>query len=308
MSQFEDATTYFGSFRDSRLEEYQGAMGEYRVGKNTGYGPFPGSSEVVQTLRDIFHNLEETFDDLRVPERFVTQAALLQAWRNFRDYLETKGERFRELRPEIIADAQRSVIGDPAHFSDEDFLPEPYLYIDRVRQDVLDAVNETLALAEPPPAPGGDPPDVRLTRLLERFHRIALQLRRRHDDRATLTIGDEYDVQDLLHALLKSEFEDVRVEDYAPQYAGGASRIDFVLPLERMAIEVKKTRATLKDKQVGEELIIDIARYRSDTRIATLHCFVYDPDGHIQNPAGLKRDLEALSTAPLVRVTIVPQH
>ena len=62
-----------------------------------------------------------------------------------------------------------------------------------------------------------------------RFHLVARQLRFRHDNRATLDIQDEYDVQDLLHALLLLHFVDVRPEEYTPSYAGKASRMDFLL-------------------------------------------------------------------------------
>ena len=41
---------------------------------------------------------------------------------------------------------------------------------------------------------------------------------------------DEYDVQDLFHALLTIYFEDIRKEEWSPSYAGGASRMDFLLP------------------------------------------------------------------------------
>jgi hypothetical protein len=51
-------------------------------------------------------------------------------------------------------------------------------------------------------------------------HLVARQLRKRHRDRATLIIADEYDVQDLLHALLRLEFDDVRPEENTPSYAG----------------------------------------------------------------------------------------
>jgi glucan phosphorylase len=64
---------------------------------------------------------------------------------------------------------------------------------------------------------------------LKRFHLVARQLRERHNERSTLQIEDEYDVQDLLHALLKINFEDVRAEEVCPSYAGGSSRVDFLL-------------------------------------------------------------------------------
>lgn len=146
-----------------------------------------------------------------------------------------------------------------------------------------------------------------LTLIFNRFNIVANQLKRRHGNRETIKISDEYDVQDLLLALLKLHFTDVRAEDYVPSYAGGASRIDFLLKEEGIAIEVKMTRDTLKDKEIGEQLLIDIARYKEHPDCKTLYCFVYDPDYRIYNPAGLERDLNKKSTPELqVKVFIRP--
>lgn len=95
-----------------------------------------------------------------------------------------------------------------------------------------------------------------LTGLLRRFHRVVRQLRDRHDNRATLPIQDEYDVQDLLHAILRGLSDDVRAEEYTPSYAGGASRVDFLLKDEHAAVEVKVASARLRDKQVGDSSLI----------------------------------------------------
>ncbi len=73
-------------------------------------------------------------------------------------------------------------------------------------------------------------------------------MRCRYENRETLKIEDEYDVQDLLHALLLLYFDDVRAEDYA----GKSSRMDFLLKNERVVIEVKKTRLGLADKELGD--------------------------------------------------------
>jgi hypothetical protein len=63
--------------------------------------------------------------------------------------------------------------------------------------------------------------------IINRFHQVVRQLQARHSNRNTLEIGDEYDVQDLFHALLKLYFDDIRPEEYTPSYAGSASRVDF---------------------------------------------------------------------------------
>jgi hypothetical protein len=71
-------------------------------------------------------------------------------------------------------------------------------------------------------------PHILLETLCNKFHLIARQLRKRHDNRQTLIIGDEYDVQDLFHGLLRIFFDDIRPEEYTPSYAGKSSRMDFL--------------------------------------------------------------------------------
>jgi hypothetical protein len=127
--------------------------------------------------------------------------------------------------------------------------------------------------------------------LCSRFHIVARQLRRRHENRQTLDISDEYDVQDLLHGLLRIFFDDVRAEEYTPSYASKATRMDFLLKKEEIVVEVKMTRKGLSDREVADQLILDIERYRSHPNCKTLVCFVYDPEGRIANPGGLKADL-----------------
>lgn len=144
-------------------------------------------------------------------------------------------------------------------------------------------------------------------RICTRFHLVAKQLKSRHADRESLHINDEYDTQDLLHALLHIYFDDIRPEEWTPSYAGGGSRVDFLLKDEKIIIEVKKTRPTLKAKDVGAELIVDSQRYRAHPDCKKLLCFVYDPEGWISNPRGLENDLNRKEEDFEIKVLIVPK-
>lgn len=144
-------------------------------------------------------------------------------------------------------------------------------------------------------------------KICSRFHLVAKQMRTRHADRGTLYVNDEYDVQDLLHSLLHIYFEDIRPEEWTPSYAGSSSRVDFLLKDEKIVIEVKKTRQTLKAKDVGEELIVDSQRYRAHPDCKKLLCFVYDPEGWISNPRGLENDLNKKEEDFEIKVLIVPK-
>lgn len=139
----------------------------------------------------------------------------------------------------------------------------------------------------------------RIERVFSRFHAVAKQIERRYDGRPTLRIDDEYDVQDLLHALLTVDFEDIRREDHVPIVAGGASRVDFVLKFSGFAIEAKNAGPSLLDRKLGEQMLVDVGRYSGRSDYHTLVFFIYDPAHDVANPAGLKADVEARSTPSL---------
>ncbi|MEN6517386.1 MAG: hypothetical protein ABFC38_04250 [Methanospirillum sp.] len=144
-----------------------------------------------------------------------------------------------------------------------------------------------------------------VSRLCDRFHLIANQLQNRHDNRDTLIINDEYDVQDLLHALLSIHFDDIRPEEQTPSFAGGSSRMDFLLKREQIVIETKKTRIGLDAKKLRDELLLDIDCYRVHPNCRILICFVYDPESKIRNPRGIEEDLASCSTENLQVILII---
>lgn len=146
-----------------------------------------------------------------------------------------------------------------------------------------------------------------LDRIFNKFHKIARQLKRRYNDRTSLEITDEYDVQDLLHALLLLFFNDVRTEEWIPSYAGGSARADFLLKEYQTIIEVKKTRQSMNERQLGDELIVDCQKYQAHPDCKTIYCFVYDPDGYISNPIAVKNDLEKAHKG-FVKVFIRPDN
>ncbi len=146
-----------------------------------------------------------------------------------------------------------------------------------------------------------------VTKLLRRFPLVTRQLKKRHSRRTTLEISDEYDVQDLIHGLLWIEFDDIRAEEVTPSYAGGSSRVDFLIKSGKIVIEVKKTRDGLKDKDLGAQLIIDIKRYQTHPDCKYLVCFVYDPDHRVSNPKGIENDLSKKHDDLQVIVIIEPE-
>lgn len=144
--------------------------------------------------------------------------------------------------------------------------------------------------------------------ITSKFHAVVMQLRQRYNGRPTLDVGDEYDVQDLFHSLLKLYFNDIRKEEWVPSYAGSASRSDFLLPEISAVIEIKRSRQSMSTKDLGEQLIVDITKYKRHPQCSRLICFVYDPEGQVNNPRGLENDLSNFDNGIDVRTIIVPKH
>jgi hypothetical protein len=134
--------------------------------------------------------------------------------------------------------------------------------------------------------------------------RMVASLRERDRSRTPFLVADEYDVQDLLAAVLRDLFEDVRPEDPSPSRAGASTRIDFVLKREQIVVEAKMTRDGLDERKVADQLIDDIERYRSHPDCRTLVAIVFDPERRIANPGGLEDDLRKDSPEFRVRVVV----
>ncbi|HEU5415005.1 MAG TPA: hypothetical protein VFW31_14650 [Candidatus Angelobacter sp.] len=147
----------------------------------------------------------------------------------------------------------------------------------------------------------------RLLQLAESFDRVAVRLKTRRSGREPLLIKDEYDVQYVMGALLETQFEDVRSEDWIANYAGGATRVDFCLKQESTFVETKMMRDGLTDHKLGGELIIDIEHYKQRADCRSLLCFVYDPDHRLKNPRALENDLTKQHGSLAVTILVRPK-
>jgi hypothetical protein len=145
-----------------------------------------------------------------------------------------------------------------------------------------------------------------IRKLCTGFHAVARQLRQRHDDRPTLDVEDEHDVQDLLHALLRLEFQDIRTERWMPGYAGGQERTTFLFGPQRLALVIKRTKPGLGGREIKQQLDLDMQRYSGRPDCQAFLCFVYDPEGRIANPRELEASLTRTDETGCVVVHISP--
>ncbi len=195
--------------------------------------------------------------------------------------------------------------------------PPETIYFDDVKEKVrrLESIRERLPIYENAPSAITSSQDKdliadtveKIDLIASRLHAIICQLRRRHGDRQTLDVADEYDVQDLVHSILHLFFNDIRPEEWIPNHAGANSRMDFLLKREKVVVETKKTRQGLDARKLGDELAADIIRYQSHPDCSLLYCLVYDPDGRIVNPRGFESDLTGQKHGIRVVVSIVPK-
>jgi hypothetical protein len=202
-----------------------------------------------------------------------------------------------------LNDSLSNFTGSPSYRGVENVKGVVTAALVRVKRNPL-ALKQVALIAT---ARGAKDPDA-IVRLAERFHLVICQLRERHAQRQTLDVADEYDVQDLFHALLTIFFDDIRKEEWAPSYAGGASRMDCLLPELEAVVETKRTRSSMSTRELGEQLIVDIAKYKKHPMCRTLFCVVYDPEGRISNPRGVENDLNNEQGEIAVRVMIVPKR
>ena len=144
-----------------------------------------------------------------------------------------------------------------------------------------------------------------ITQICSNFAKFDRSIQHRYASRPTITITDEHDLQNALEAILRLFVKDIRPEDYVPSYAAGCSRVDFHLPEYGIIIETKMASATLKDKDVGDQLIIDFQHYKALPHCNHLICFVYDKDSNLRNPHALISDLEKMSDSDLKMTVII---
>lgn len=151
-------------------------------------------------------------------------------------------------------------------------------------------------------------PTQALELLFQRFHLVAKQLQKRQRKRPPFWIRDEYDVQDLLHGLLKINFDNIKPEEYCPSYCRTSSRIDFFLKKEHIAVEAKMTSKDHDDKKISKELILDKEYYSKNKDVRILYCLVYDPDEIVENPCGFETDLNEKGEKFEVKVFVIPKR
>jgi hypothetical protein len=145
MEYLSESRDYFQKFRKAHLSEYSDVMKHYNVGGDTGYQYFYRCNEVIQTIRDIYHNLEDFYHYTSIPEGFATPRALVESWVNFHNMLTSRDEVFSEIKNHIIEERKKTSFYDKED-NVYDYLPEPLVRIDAVRFEVIELLSHLLEM------------------------------------------------------------------------------------------------------------------------------------------------------------------
>ncbi len=153
--------------------------------------------------------------------------------------------------------------------------------LDRGKDYTHELLFETLGARAPEPDVG------LILRLCERLPRAAQILASRKRGKASFSIADEYDVQDLLHATLRAYLKYTVTEEPLGKVAGAKSgRADIAIEDLGVLIEVKYVRGPQDQARLVEEFAQDLLLY---SKWSLLEHFIY----LCYNSADL-RDPEAL--------------
>lgn len=132
--------------------------------------------------------------------------------------------------------------------------------------------------------------------VLTGFHVATLHLQNRKrkgkEDKA-FAIEDEYDVQDMLYAMLRPLVPDLEREDSTKKVAGKGGFLDFRSDELELIIEVKYCNDAKRAKELVDECNARIKRYGNREDLNTLMFFIYDPDRYLLNEhPNFERDME----------------
>lgn len=126
-----------------------------------------------------------------------------------------------------------------------------------------------------------------IVKTLRNFTPIASSVtkRRKGKENETIRLSDEYDIQDLLHVMLKPQFPLIRTENVVD---GKTDRqflkIDFTIPDSNIAIECKYAKHDTSMPEIKKQMHDDIIIYSNHPDCKTLIFFIYNKDFNISDP------------------------
>lgn len=144
-----------------------------------------------------------------------------------------------------------------------------------------------------------DTPASTLRYILSRFPMLVRQLSVRYDNRETLEIKDEHDVQDFVQVLLTLFFDHIEPMENRAMHNYGGNRFDLFFRDQRIVLVIKMTGSMLKNEKLIAHIKSDFDTYSQRPDCDSLIYFVYDPENLLTNPLELKDQMEAIANGNL---------
>lgn len=132
--------------------------------------------------------------------------------------------------------------------------------------------------------------------MLRRFDIAARALRdrpRQDKKQCGYIVVDEYDVQDLLFAMIKPLCNDLEREDPVPKSAGDSGRVDLCSRMLGMIIEVKYAKDDNRARAIARECKERVITYSRWPELRHLVFFVYDPEHRLPDADNFIKDLSS---------------
>lgn len=238
-----------------------------------------GAKLAFDATMTVYHTINDSFVDCRIPEAYGSPNALSAELVNFREWLvdiENRLQRILEGCDDRISPTVSGAL--------------------QIVRECLSAVNETLdqlteAMTVLTSSTYSTSPMETVQLIADRFPEVVAKMARRRRPGEPLTMENEYDVQYLFEGLLCVPFSDIRPEESTSSVAGGSGRADTLLREERIVIEYKCTRVGLENRELRRQVAEDFLLYGQHADCDRLFVFVYDRDRRVTNPRGFETDL-----------------
>jgi hypothetical protein len=122
------------------------------------------------------------------------------------------------------------------------------------------------------------------------FKDVVAVLQQRRAGKTPFELKDEYDVQDVLYAMLRPVLVDLEREDPTPKDLGSSKKCDLVSRSNSLVIEAKYVRDKRHGTSVFDEIKVDVDSYHTHPACRDLVVFVYDAFGFVRNARQHERD------------------
>jgi REase_DpnII-MboI len=114
--------------------------------------------------------------------------------------------------------------------------------------------------------------------------------------RTSITVSDEYQLQDFIFLMTKPVISDLVPEEPNPRIASRFTIDDFVSKKLALILEAKYIRDRAHGKSISKELHDDIEMYRTNEHCSTIIFFIYDPGKFIPSAESLVKHIETKRT------------